>query len=271
MELKYVLLFLAAVYPETIGLRCLSCQGVFEPKYCIQTIQCVAGEHCYTEQVIDDNLNVFYNVGCKSSQLCKVAVQEGFGKRSGQLHVCEKCCDTDKCNNVSCTHPQGTPTHNCLRCPDVASPLECKTLGECAMDEMCFTQEFVNAKLERRYSLGCEKTKRCELLDQLVPHQRSTQLCNQCCQSANCNKYLCTDSNTNVAQTIDPAKTKLTTVPAIQVPLTPSFTKSPPTTAGKPCTDSVIINCMDLNATGTLCTPNSPAAATYCPKFCKLC
>ncbi|CAG2236507.1 unnamed protein product [Mytilus edulis] len=184
MELKYVLLFL--------GLRCLSCQGVFEPRYCIQTTQCSPGEQCYTEQVIDDNLYVFYNVGCKSSQLCKVADQEGFGKRTGQLHVCEKCCTTDKCNNQSCTHPN--------------------------------------------------------------------------------------DSNINGGQTIYPEKTIATTVRAIQIPLTPSFifTKAPPTTTtvppasttvGKPCEDSIIINCRDLNATGTLCTPNSPAAATYCPKF----
>ncbi|XP_076090087.1 uncharacterized protein LOC143062185 isoform X2 [Mytilus galloprovincialis] len=83
-----------------------------------------------------------------------------------------------------------------FNCRDVTSPLECRSKVECRSDEVCFTQQFVNDNFKKRYNLGCEKKKRCDLLRQLAPHHRSLQLCNQCCQSSECNKKLCSEMET---------------------------------------------------------------------------
>ncbi|CAG2221728.1 unnamed protein product [Mytilus edulis] len=173
-----------------ISLRCLSCQGVIEPRACLHKQECDVGEICYTEQVIDDDLTKYYNVGCRSTQLCDMA-KIAFGRRSGELQVCQKCCHTDKCNNQECQSSQGASTNICSKCQDVPSPLECQSVVECRSDEICFSQQFVNDNFEKRYNLGCEKKKRCELLRQLTPHHRNLQLCNKCCQGSECNKKLC--------------------------------------------------------------------------------
>ncbi|VDI08419.1 Hypothetical predicted protein, partial [Mytilus galloprovincialis] len=239
------------------GLRCLSCQGVIEPRACLHKQECGVGEICYTEQVIDDDLTKYYNVGCRSTQLCDMA-KIAFGRRSGELQVCQKCCHTDKCNNQECQNSQGASTNICSKCQDVASPLECQSVVECRSDEICFSQQFVNDNFEKRYNLGCEKKKRCELLYQLAPHHRNLQLCNKCCQGSECNKKLCIDTLMTTAVTIDmttadpmvnptAAPTSAITTQASVV----TTTAQPPVTTKVPQTSQPVFTTMAPMATTT--------------------
>lgn len=69
-----------------------------------------------------------------------------------------------------------------------------------------------------------------------------------------------TRSTTRIASTMMPYTS----------PTTANITMSTPTT-GKPCADSPIVTCSELDIGGKLCSSNNAAAVTYCPKYCKLC
>ncbi|XP_069121762.1 uncharacterized protein [Argopecten irradians] len=229
------------------SLTCKTCTGVGKPDYCVQTITCQANEDCYTEKVIGDDSNIFFNSGCLTHQICQIKAQTSRSFRS-QIHICEECCGLDLCNDHLCNQTTSTPTRQCYICNDVANPRDCTNKVSCAQDEECFTQEFIAPNLQKRYKLSCETKQRCQLLS-LFGRKRSSQLCNECCSGPGCNRHLC--------------------------PLNNSPPIGPPTlipNLPQPCVDKVNVDCASLAQSGLRpCATVNNVSTQYCPHYCGFC
>ncbi|XP_052228064.1 uncharacterized protein LOC127842547 isoform X3 [Dreissena polymorpha] len=269
------------------GPRCHQCTGATDPHYCSMVVQCNPDEECHTEKVIGDNSIVYYNAGCQKTQLCKLAAH---GRR-GALSVCEGCCSTDLCNTELCPASNSTkPGVQCYQCDSVDSPEDCTNRVTCADGEQCIVQKYAADSFEIKYNLGCETKQRCDLLNQLG--KRSTQLCNECCDTPGCNRHLCIQANATSTCQNDPeldckladdahsicaehtlAATKYCRKYCGYCTDGTGTTMTPPIgSTHDPCRDSGDIDCKQMNDTLRMCEKKmSPPTLLYCPKFCGLC
>ncbi|KAL4218713.1 hypothetical protein ACF0H5_021301 [Mactra antiquata] len=271
------------------GLRCHQCTGVTDPHYCSMVVHCDPGEECHTEKVIGEDSTVFYNSGCQDVQLCQLAAN---GKRS-ELHVCEGCCGTDLCNSELCpVNNNTTPGVQCYQCDEVDDPKDCQNRITCADSEQCIVQKYVNDNMDIKYSLGCETVQRCHLLETLS--RRSTQMCNECCDTPGCNRHKCQNGSTivdntcadepdidckladdshNICEHRTLAATKYCRKYCGYCSTDGGSTLPPPTgTTVEVCVDSGDIDCKQMNDSLQLCShTNSPPVILYCPKFCGIC
>ncbi|KAK3594711.1 hypothetical protein CHS0354_001534 [Potamilus streckersoni] len=89
---------------------CLQCLKIAEAHDCETVTNCEADEECFTEQYITQEGHIFFDLGCKSKQICD-AINK-FGKRSleqplkrqsdGRITLCEECCIGESCNGKGC-------------------------------------------------------------------------------------------------------------------------------------------------------------------------
>ena len=78
-----------------------------------------------------------------------------------------------------------------------------------------------------------------------------------------------TRMTTRIVSTRQTTRTVSTMMPRT-APITANISMSTATTV-KPCADSPLVTCSELDIGGKLCSSNNAAAVTYCPKYCKLC
>ncbi|KAK3589816.1 hypothetical protein CHS0354_015821 [Potamilus streckersoni] len=177
-------------------LVCIKCEGVTDLSYCVRTVNCTAGQECFAEHVIGDDASVFYNAGCKDSRMCRASGHESLQVRD-KIQVCEKCCVENLCNKHLCKGiDAASENKTCYLCDGIDDPLKCEIKTTCLTDQQCFIQEYLNDRYEKNYRLGCETRKRCELLIEYGRSLRDmSQLCNECCHSKDCNRYLCKEDN----------------------------------------------------------------------------
>ncbi|XP_060066069.1 uncharacterized protein LOC132546373 [Ylistrum balloti] len=245
--LVFVTIVVVAICQVVADLTCLECTGVSLPNYCEQTVSCLSNEDCYTERVIGDDSNIFYNSGCLSHEICRLKALTSRTSRS-QIHICEECCGVDKCNNHLCNQTTSTPTRQCYVCDDVANPRDCNNKVTCAQDEECFTQEFVTPSLQKRFRLSCESKQRCQLLSVFGRKRASTQLCNECCSGPGCNRHLCPLDSSTAGQ-------------HIVIPNLPT-----------PCVDHGSVDCANLAQSGLRpCATINNVSTQYCPRYCGYC
>ncbi|XP_021380188.1 uncharacterized protein LOC110467388 [Mizuhopecten yessoensis] len=239
----YVTIVIVAFCQVVTGLTCMKCTGVGLPSYCVGTVACLSDEDCYTERVIGDDSNIFYNSDCLSHQICQLKARTSRTFRS-QIHICEECCGVDKCNSQLCNQTSSTSTRQCYVCDDVANPRDCTTKIACGQDEECFTQEFISSNLEKRYKLSCESRQRCRILSLFGKKRSSSQLCNECCSGPGCNRHLC--------------------------PLVGPFPVIP--NLPKPCVDQGSVDCASLFQAGLQpCATVNNVSTQYCPHYCGYC
>ncbi|XP_033732334.1 uncharacterized protein LOC117321853 [Pecten maximus] len=245
--LVYATVIIVVTCQVVTGLTCMECSGVSLPNYCVQTVSCQSNEDCYTERVIGDDSNIFFNSGCLSHQICQLKAQTSRSFRS-QIHICEECCGVDMCNSHLCNQTVTTPTRQCYVCSDVANPRDCTNKITCAQDEECFTQEFIASNFQKRYRLSCESRQRCKILSLFGRKRSTSQLCNECCSGPGCNRHLCPIDSSPVGTT----------------PVIPNL----PT----PCVDHGSVDCASLAQSGLRpCATVNNVSTQYCPHYCGYC
>ncbi|KAK3594704.1 hypothetical protein CHS0354_001525, partial [Potamilus streckersoni] len=109
------------------GPDCLHCLKVAEAHDCEIVVTCEEDEECFRTQYITPQGHVFFDLGCKSKQICDAI--DKYGKRSqghpqrrqpdGRITLCEECCTGILCNSKSCDTYNGAhvyPESNNRRC-----------------------------------------------------------------------------------------------------------------------------------------------------------
>ncbi|KAL4219484.1 MAM and LDL-receptor class A domain-containing protein [Mactra antiquata] len=185
-------------------LHCQRCDMASDISKC-QTITCNKNaESCYMEEFITPTLEVRYNGGCLSKQVCNI-------KRKRDAVTCIRCCDnSDNCNKKICGIPQVQSVTQipsaflpanilqCRKCRNAVDILDCEGYVSCdAIMEKCFMEAVIDELDTMRYNGGCMAKTLCG-----SKKKRSTMLskrqgpdlvaCSRCCEAYdNCNNHLC--------------------------------------------------------------------------------
>ncbi|XP_048732014.1 uncharacterized protein LOC125648968 [Ostrea edulis] len=192
-----LLLYCASVIGRCVlGLTCLRCSDITEPRLCNKIERCQNGEVCAVQQYRADNGDIGYWTGCYPQKECGATDNRTVitTKRSQYIDgvvQCRDCCTTDICNAYGCGTPKYPDTRGpiCFDCEDVADPTDCHTITPCDLNQKClihernvFEQKYFTSKCEPR--LGCSS-----LLSGPVVGRRRDLLgvCIHCCDGDLCN------------------------------------------------------------------------------------
>ncbi|KAK6195937.1 hypothetical protein SNE40_001260 [Patella caerulea] len=263
------------------AVRCRVCSGVASPQFCVQTMQCQPDEECFTERVVGDDDNIFFNSGCLKKGVCAILAQ--MPSKRSSLQLCDGCCPDDLCNTYICEWPASYNRSECYECDGIKNPRDCRKKVLCEEDELCYTGEYYTENNELLFRVGCETKRRCEILDNFGKKRApEIQVCNECCVKSGCNRHLC--PRPNVSSTATPAPSVASSqssqppmgstasmVPTASIVPTDSTVSTgsiAPTISS--CVDG-ILDCQELQNRLHICNTITQATRKYCPKFCKLC
>ncbi|XP_071096460.1 uncharacterized protein [Haliotis cracherodii] len=95
------------------GRSCYHCDFIKAPSECEQVKTCEANQQCYIDEVITDEFELRFNLGCVDTYTCG-QLNHAKGRREEALStLCARCCDDDYCN-LACgkdaTYPPSKPT-----------------------------------------------------------------------------------------------------------------------------------------------------------------
>ncbi|XP_071124265.1 uncharacterized protein [Mytilus edulis] len=187
--------FLILCFFKTVeSVKCLDCQNVAQPYDCTTVTECGQYEECYTRKEITDDGNIYYNVGCKDEQICRVMTP--FGKRDKSkraTQICNKCCNSDLCNLKSVCGSKdlilGSGETICFACNHgITASQTCNKITLCPQDQLCQIVETANILGQTRYTSGCAHKSQCNSLsansnDCTGTRCCSQQLCNSKCDN----------------------------------------------------------------------------------------
>ncbi|XP_076072650.1 uncharacterized protein LOC143044489 [Mytilus galloprovincialis] len=189
---------LLALLPSVFALRCLKCNQQSTVNLCTDIVTCDdITEECYLEKVTTANLQLVFNGGCRSKQVCTLLQSLGFGKK--RATSCSKCCNADQCNANLCQENLA-PADHCCDQNGLKHFSECTHFLQCQDDEACSLKMFIRNQ-DIVYDLGCEKRVLClkggdsfNFGEVIVPTQTKKdqlpddmKLCQACCRGDQCN------------------------------------------------------------------------------------
>ncbi|XP_046367512.2 serine-rich adhesin for platelets-like isoform X2 [Haliotis rufescens] len=95
------------------GRSCYHCDFIKAPSECEQVKTCEANQQCYIDEVLTDEFELRFNLGCVDTYTCG-QLNQAKGRREEALStLCARCCDDDYCN-LACgkdaTYPPPKPT-----------------------------------------------------------------------------------------------------------------------------------------------------------------
>lgn len=166
------------------ALWCRKCENVFTLDDCTCSVECAAGEKCYMDEGVTENLTIVYNGGCRATDECQHGYPIGnkrnvdHRQRDQPLFACSRCCDVpfplgSECNTKLCgikSMAQRANSSQCYFCDstkpdgqgDVENPRMCGTLIKCQTDELCGSEMFISGgKITQRFM--CKEKKVCLL------------------------------------------------------------------------------------------------------------
>ncbi|XP_048746318.2 uncharacterized protein LOC125658910 [Ostrea edulis] len=186
---------------EGLGLRCLRCDDVLEPRFCERIEYCSAGDVCSVQRYRKDNGDVTFWVGCLPQTSCsKTPNKTVLHSNRRSIHgsvVCNDCCYGDLCNVDGCGSP-AFPTSRgpiCFNCGHTLNPTDCHHMTVCGTNELCFLGEKPLFG-QRYFTSHCEDIHACNnhiSAPIIVGKKRSYTPCSGCCHGDLCNN----DCNAN--------------------------------------------------------------------------
>lgn len=152
-------IFFSIAVTQGLGLMCLQCVNVIQPRHCHGITYCADNEVCYVEKIISTD-GIRYNSGCMEKGICKVQNTSSSTLTSGdgliQTYACTDCCQSDLCNSEGCGEP-GIPSTRgpmCFGCSQIRNATDCRTITYCRQTEVCHITEEVEFG-DKVYSTGC--------------------------------------------------------------------------------------------------------------------
>ncbi|XP_052679275.1 uncharacterized protein LOC128160053 [Crassostrea angulata] len=189
--LSIVILGISWNLPAVLGVRCLRCDSITEPRLCTQLETCHKGEVCGVEQKRSDNGDISYWTGCISPTSCISEDSIVSAKRTGYYDnevICRHCCSSDLCNSKGCG-AIGYPADRgplCYECKNLADPSTCHTIAFCTHNEKCFVGSEAHFG-QLYYTTRCEPLHACTALDVSSPLGKRALPCRHCCTGDLCN------------------------------------------------------------------------------------
>ncbi|XP_061186278.1 uncharacterized protein LOC133194312 [Saccostrea echinata] len=203
-QFKYALCglsLLTSYTAEGLGLRCLRCDDVSEPRFCERIEYCQDGDVCAVQWYQKENGDTSFWTGCQQQSSCpkvtnRTIVQTNKRKIHGSV-LCQECCYGDLCNAEGCGAP-AYPTSRgpiCFNCAHTLNPSDCHHVTLCGTNEMCFLGERPVFG-QRYFTSHCEDIHACEnhvSAPIIVGRKRSLRghrsyaPCSGCCQGDLCN------------------------------------------------------------------------------------
>ncbi|XP_062609628.1 uncharacterized protein LOC134271444 [Saccostrea cucullata] len=208
---------------EGVGLRCLRCDDVLEPRFCERIEYCQNGDVCGVQRYRKENGDTSFWTGCIQQSSCpnvtnRTIVQTNKRKIHGSV-LCQECCHGDLCNAEGCGAP-AYPTSRgpiCFNCAHTLNPSDCHHVTLCGTNEMCFLGE-KPVFGQRYFTSHCEDKHACEnhvSAPIIVGRKRSFRgrrsyaPCSGCCKgdlcNINCNATFTSGTIINTGPTNAPA------------------------------------------------------------------
>ncbi|CAC5403321.1 unnamed protein product [Mytilus coruscus] len=189
------------------ALTCFHCDQIPFPRDCKTVVKCGDHEECFTERIITDDGNAYFNTGCRDKQRCLASPS---GKRdvarrqnSFETIVCDTCCSDDHCNYGGCgadplpAKDQRGPI--CYACALMKKPDQCNQVNLCSRDELCEVLKTPHPLFDVTYTAKCGAKALCDRLSGLSHtfgrsldavsevNKRGFSLCFRCCKGDLCN------------------------------------------------------------------------------------
>ncbi|XP_062583787.1 uncharacterized protein LOC134245520 [Saccostrea cucullata] len=198
------LLALTTLFSVTViglGLKCLRCDDVLEPRFCERIEYCSTGDVCSVQRYRKENGDISFWLGCLSTISCaKTPNKTVLHPNKRTIHgsiLCNDCCFGDLCNIDGCGSPAFSTSRGpiCFNCAHTIHPTDCHHVTLCGNNERCFLGEKPLFG-QRYFTSHCEDVHACDnhISAPIIVgkkrseiQQRSYTPCSGCCSGDLCN------------------------------------------------------------------------------------
>ncbi|XP_045191722.2 uncharacterized protein LOC123548492 [Mercenaria mercenaria] len=201
MKVWYTIAVISSLLSQktAYGIVCLRCDGVPQPRFCNQVVECYDNELCGVEKVTNNFGEHVFNLGCLSKKVCSNFT---LGQHLSSSQTCGECCGTtDLCNSKGCGEP-GYPSERgpvCYNCPIYTEGGRCHDIEFCSDTEVCsivgkprFSSVMYTSKCVSKHDCKTANETHVAIIGKrdMVHSKRTHELhvCDTCCGSDLCNR-----------------------------------------------------------------------------------
>ncbi|XP_052222396.1 cysteine-rich, acidic integral membrane protein-like isoform X2 [Dreissena polymorpha] len=161
-------------------------------------------QECFTDEIINEALQIIFSAGCRSRDFCHKAVESLPTKRD-ELSICSECCSTTHdCNARLCGAEKQVPHDfqlKCMSCKHATDISACRHEITCDnRTQSCCMETSVTEMHIIEINGGCCLKEFCHKAVESLPTKRDElSICSECCSNADyCNQLICSNGNRSV-------------------------------------------------------------------------